>query len=131
MHQTPRASAVISPQTGNAAGAAAEDVTNAQSNMARGAKQQAAAAGPLRALQMQMEREGLLQQQQQDVAVLEAGSGSSSSQALAAKRGRKSSSKAAGAAAAAAAAEFAVEDHKQEGACIVLRSSNLSLELYH
>jgi hypothetical protein len=67
---------------------------------------------------MQMERDGLLQQQQ-GVEVLEAGSGSSSSQALAAKRGGKGSSKAAGA--AAAAAEFAVEDHKQEGTCMDLR----------
>jgi hypothetical protein len=81
--------------------------------MAKGGKQQAAAAGPLRALQMQMEREGLQQQQQQEGGTVEAGSSSSGSQALAAKRGRKSSSKAAGA--AAAAAEFAVEDHKQEG----------------
>jgi hypothetical protein len=67
---------------------------------------------------MQMERDGLQQQQQQGVEVVEAGSGGSSSQALAAKRGRNISSKAAGA--AAAAADFAVEDHKQEGACMLV-----------
>jgi hypothetical protein len=95
-------------------------VTSAVSNGVHNGKPQVAAAGPLRALQMQMEREGLLQQQQDEAGSssssnIEVAGSSSSSTALAAKRGKKKKRKKEAGAAAATAAEFAVEDHKEQG----------------